>query len=53
MMFKVFKFSLNQCAKSDVEIKEIEIISYASTAGSLMFAVMYKTRYRLCWGNVR
>lgn len=32
------KFSLNQCPKTDLEIKEMQKIPYSSTIGSLMYA---------------
>ena len=32
------KFSLDQCPKSDLEVKEMKKIPYASAVGSLMYA---------------
>ena len=35
------KFSLSQCPKNDLEIKEMQKIPYASAIGSLMHAQVY------------
>ena len=35
------KFSLSQCPKNDLEVKEIQKIPYASAVGSLMYAQVY------------
>ena len=32
------KFSLNQCPKNDLELKQMQKIPYASVVGSLMYA---------------
>ena len=35
------KFSLSQCPKNDLEVKEMQKIPYASAAGSLMYAQVF------------
>ena len=37
-MAKEDKFSLSQCPKNEFEVKEMQMILYASTVRSLMYA---------------
>ena len=42
------KLCLNDCPKSDAEKAEMAKVPYSSVVGSLMYAMMYMTRYCLC-----
>ena len=44
------KFSLAQCPRNDLELKQMEAIPYASIVGSIMYAQIY-TRSNICFAT--